>query len=330
MLRSAAIFGVMLIASPLLAADPTPASDLVAKSLKLLGDSAREYTKQRQCFSCHHQALPAMTLELAASRGYSIDTDSLQLQAAHTHLHYSARIADLQAGKGVPGGPYTAGYALATFAAAKHGRDEVTDALVDYLFLTQQADGHWRVDSNRPPLEESEVMGTAMSIRGLKTFAAGFRAGEVGERVERAAAWLTKVEPKSTEDAVFLVAGRSWAGTHQELLSSAREGLLKRQREDGGWSQLPEMASDAYATGSALVVLHQQGDLPTSDPAWQRGLAFLKKSQREDGSWLVVSRSKPFQKYFESGFPHGKSQFISIAASSWATQALLLETQLTK
>jgi hypothetical protein len=40
----------------------------------------------------------------------------------------------------------------------------------------------------------------------------------------------------------------------------------------------------------------------------------------------VTSRSTPVQPYFESGFPHGKDQFISIAASNWATMALILAT----
>ena len=58
--------------------------------------------------------------------------------------------------------------------------------------------------------------------------------------------------------------------------------------------------------------------------AQSRGVAFLLKSQKVDGSWLVRSRSRPFQTYFESGFPHGKDQFISLAASGWATTALAL------
>ena len=40
--------------------------------------------------------------------------------------------------------------------------------------------------------------------------------------------------------------------------------------------------------------------------------------------WLSKSRSHPFQTYFESGFPHGPDQFISIAGSGWATAALVL------
>jgi hypothetical protein len=100
--------------------------------------------------------------------------------------------------------------------------------------------------------------------------------------------------------------------------------LVRSQRPDGGWGQTDALTSDAYATGSALVALHQAGGLAASDPVYQRGVAFLRKEQREDGSWLVHSRSKPFQTYYESGFPHGKDQFISMAASGWATTALAL------
>jgi hypothetical protein len=50
----------------------------------------------------------------------------------------------------------------------------------------------------------------------------------------------------------------------------------------------------------------------------------LLKTQLEDGSWFVKSRSIPFQPFFESGFPHGHDQWISVAASNWATMALAL------
>jgi hypothetical protein len=105
--------------------------------------------------------------------------------------------------------------------------------------------------------------------------------------------------------------------------------LLDGQRADGGWSQLdsgePEAAtsSDPYATGTALVALHQAGGLCTCESAYQGGLRYLLETQLEDGSWHVVSRSKPFQTYFETGFPHGNDQFISAAASGWATWALI-------
>ena len=64
--------------------------------------------------------------------------------------------------------------------------------------------------------------------------------------------------------------------------------------------------------------------LATDDPAYRKGLAFLIAGQGDDGTWRVASRSKAFQPYFESGFPHGKDQFISMAGSSWAVTALAL------
>jgi squalene cyclase len=100
--------------------------------------------------------------------------------------------------------------------------------------------------------------------------------------------------------------------------------LVQTQQKTGGWAQTTELAADAYATGSALVMLHQAGGMPVGHSVYQRGLAFLVATQQPDGSWFVGSRSRPFQTYFESGFPHGKDQFISIAASSWATAALAL------
>ena len=71
-----------------------------------------------------------------------------------------------------------------------------------------------------------------------------------------------------------------------------------------------------------MVALHQAGGLATDDPAYRRGVAFLLRTQKDDGTWFVASRSKPFQPYFESGFPYGKDQFIAVAASGWAAAAL--------
>jgi hypothetical protein len=60
-----------------------------------------------------------------------------------------------------------------------------------------------------------------------------------------------------------------------------------------------------------------------SDGAYQKGAQFLLRTQMEDGSWYVRSRSLAFQPYFESGFPHGHDQFVSAAATNWASMALV-------
>src|SRR5262249_54961604 len=94
------------------------------------------------------------------------------------------------------------------------------------------------------------------------------------------------------------------------------------QGGDGGWRQLTTLDSDAYATGQALVALMDSGAMTASDPVVQRGVQFLLRTQLADGSWFVRSRAIAIQPLFESGFPHGRNQWISSAATSWATMAL--------
>jgi N-acyl-D-amino-acid deacylase len=98
---------------------------------------------------------------------------------------------------------------------------------------------------------------------------------------------------------------------------------LKAQRDDGGWAQLDEMDSDAYATGQTLFILQNIG-FDVSDSVYQRGMRFLIKTQRSDGAWLVRSRSRPIQPYhkFDDEDPLGKDQFISVPATCWAVAAL--------
>ena len=104
-------------------------------------------------------------------------------------------------------------------------------------------------------------------------------------------------------------------------MTAQAKRILAIQRADGGWAQLPTMASDAYATGQALYALQAGGISPQSD-AFRKGAAYLLRTQLEDGTWLVRSRAFGFQPYFETGFPHGRDQFISAAATSWAAIAL--------
>jgi hypothetical protein len=55
----------------------------------------------------------------------------------------------------------------------------------------------------------------------------------------------------------------------------------------------------------------------------RRGIQYLRKTQLEDGTWHVATRAFPFQPLVDTGFPHGRDQWISAAATSWATIVLL-------
>ena len=75
--------------------------------------------------------------------------------------------------------------------------------------------------------------------------------------------------------------------------------------------------------GQALVALKESGAAMVSDASYKRGAQFLINTQMEDGSWYVRSRTIPFQPFFDAGFPYGLDEFISVAATNWATMALI-------
>jgi hypothetical protein len=76
--------------------------------------------------------------------------------------------------------------------------------------------------------------------------------------------------------------------------------------------------------GQAIIALHEAGAFPAANTVRSRAVQFLLDTQMQDGSWHVKRRAAPLQPYFESGFPYGPDQFISVAATNWAATALML------
>jgi sialidase-1 len=307
------------------AADAIDASQIRAaidKTLPLLVKSSATYEQERKCFACHHQALPAMVFAAADARHIEFKHGPTASESSFTHRYFRDRREQLLKGEGVPGGPYTAGYALLGMADQRWPRDDVVAGLVEFLRLKQRDDGAWPLTSRRPPLEYNLFTSTALSLRALQRM--GDRSAvNVSSCVAKAQGWLAKSVAKETEERTMRLLGLHWSKASPELVQAAAKELLDDQRDDGGWSQTVELESDAYASGEALYALVEANQLATTDAAYRRGVAYLLQTQLPDGSWYVKSRSKPFQAYFESGFPHEKDQFISIAATCWATLALL-------
>jgi hypothetical protein len=188
--------------------------------------------------------------------------------------------------------------------------------------MRQFPDGHWGVGcgGSRNPLCGDEITNAANSLRALQFYApVGFRA-DYEKSIQLASAWLAKAPVYTHEDRTFRVFGLAWAG-NKDALKSAVQELLKEQHADGGWSDNSYLGSTSYATGEALVALHEAG-IPLADPNWQ-----LLKTQTTDGSWYVKSRSFPAQPYFDDGFPHGIDQWISASGTNWAVIALSLASQ---
>ncbi len=299
-------------------------SRALEKALPLLWKGAEGHVAKKTCFACHNQAIPILAFTTAGERGWSVPDTDLKTQLEFIAAFLAGNKDNYRQGKGQGGQVDTAGYALLALERGGWKPDATTEAVVEYLLLRDKDSDHWRSSGNRPPSEESDFTPTYFAIRALQKWGAPDQKPRIAKRIDRVRAWLLKTPAKETEERVFRLWALQASGTEAREVQRAVNELLESQREDGGWSQTDTMTSDAYATGTALVALNQAGGLAMSDPPSQRAVAFLLKTQRADGSWLVASRSKPFQTYFESGFPHGKDQFISMAASGWAVTALAL------
>jgi N-acyl-D-amino-acid deacylase len=209
-------------------------------------------------------------------------------------------------------------------AANHYASNKSLEMLVQNVMHRQTINGNWVSPNPRPPLEYYSTTATALTIKGIQAYAPPYLQNEVTQRVARARAWLERASPVTNEEKVYQLLGLIWSNGDEKIIQQQAKKLLSSQREDGGWAQLTSLESDAYATGQSLYALNQAGQLRTDDPAYQKGVSYLLNTQLEDGSWKVQTRSFPVIPFVETSFPHGKSQFISAAGSTWATMALLL------
>ncbi len=306
---------------------PKPANSVraaIERSIPLLQRTDVIFIQKSGCVSCHNDTLTAMALATAQKDGVPINDETArrQLKTIASNID-SWRERALQ-GIPIPGDADTISYILVGMAAENYPPDPATDALARFLKNRQSPDGRWWVLAHRPPLESSEIEVTAASMRAIQIYAPRAQQPEYEKAVRLAAGWLMKAQPRTTEDRAFRLLGLGWARGSKATIRKAASGLLAEQRPDGGWAQLPSLKSDAYATGEALVALKETGVLAVTNSAYKRGTQFLLNTQLEDGSWYVKSRSIPFMPFFESDFPHGHDQFISAAATNWATMALAL------
>jgi len=296
----------------------------ITRSLTLLERGAKTSRAARsECFTCHNQGLPIMALTTARRKGFLIDEAELKAELQFTADFLAKNREGYQQGRGQAGKTFMAGYALWALQYGDWKPDETTAAVAEFFLQFQSDQSHWSAHTNRPPSEASDFTANFLGLVSLQSFSTPDQQERVTTRTAQVREWLRITKPVDTEDRVFRLWGLRLAAADEAEIQAAATELRASQHADGGWSQTEMLESDAYATGTALVALHRAGNLPTDADSYRRGVDWLLQAQRDDGSWHVVSRSEPFQDYYESGYPHGDDQFISITAGGWATLALL-------
>jgi ankyrin repeat protein len=298
----------------------------VQKSIALLEETAPKFFPKTGCTSCHNGSIPLIALAEARRRGYSVKPSSTELLVKQTVASFRPERERILSGVcGLIGRAPTGTYGLMSLHGASYAPGALTDAIAHCIAIAQSPDGHWFSGlDTRPPLSaESSIPDTATSARVLKLYAPPAQARDTEDRVARARAYLLAARPWSGDDYAYRLLGLTWTGAGPEQIRSAATDLVNQQRPDGGWAQHRDMSSDAYETGLALWALASAEPSAVDAAVYRLGVDYLMRTQEKDGSWHVRSRAFGFQPYFESGFPHGHDQWISMAATAWSAMALM-------
>jgi N-acyl-D-amino-acid deacylase len=304
---------------------PDPTARAIRRGLERLREGSANYLTNRQCFSCHHQAVTIAAFVAARKKGFAVPAAGYDKQVQFTLDTFRPKLAQVTKGQSVGGSNTTVAYALYTLELASRRRDATTDALVDFLVVRQRPDGSWPATTLRPPTEGSKFTNAALALRALRVYGPaekGARRDKVEAAVEKGKAWLLKNEPETTEDRAFHLRALVTAGAAEKDIKRSRKALEEEQLDDGSWAQLEGRDGDAYATATVMLALKCAG-LPATGAVYRRGMAYLVRTQSARGAWLVTTRSRPVQTFFDNKDPGGKNQFISFAATGWATLALV-------
>ncbi len=311
------------------------ASNAATAGLKAIEFSMKDFSKKVACMSCHQEGLGRMATASARNHGLKVDEKLNQSQLQRLRGAYgfmkamnTQALNDPEVMKQLPLieiNDIAAGdsWFLGGMAAQNDAPNEATAAAAMVLARQQSPDGKWTFSLPRVPMQSSNFTYTALSVQSLAVFGPRTNSAETNKRTAKAKSWLLQTPAQTGDDRAFRLLGLKWAGAMLPERSKAIQELVAAQNPDGGWSQVPGMKSDAYATGQALYALRVGGAMPVTDPVYSRGIELLLRTQDDDGTWFVNKRAIPANNYFDASFPHGESQYSSFNGTCWALLAIL-------
>lgn len=312
-------------------ATPAQVQQTVDRAIAYLQQESANWLNTRKCAACHHVPMPLWALSEAKRRGYAINekfvADTAEsLLGSKDKLLNSKIFPDPAAppdprpqGRGLNMGLPMLMVAATSLPTLTEGQNQSLNLIAEEIVNKQQTDGSWEFFATlrRPPINESQTTDAAWIALALQTTIDKGATESQREALVKAVAWLNSAQGADTHQdkalKVILNASKS-----REAMQVTIDELLTLQRPDGGWSQtVPELKSDAFATGQTLYALSLAG-FTSEQPQIARGIDFLVATQLADGSWPMISRSTP------DGSPGSAKLLtpITCAAASWATLGL--------
>jgi hypothetical protein len=296
------------------------------RALAFLVDDAAKWRKERGCATCHHGCMTVWALSESKSQGYAVNAEALIDTVEWTKDLFVPQFSKPRDHRwgfnffSLPG----IYLSLMSQTLPVLSRDEVHRMAV-HLERHQEDDGVWQLppanpNTAPPTLESAETIALLALLAWEPNVSAVSNEGTSNRAArERAVAWLEKAKPTETVQALSLrLLLDMRKGDSLQQLSPRIDQLMRLQNADGGWSQLPNLPSDAYATGQVLWILSFL-KIPSDHPQVSRAVAFLVASQQENGSWPMIPRSLPDADPAKPRYPVPIIYF----GTAWATLGLV-------
>src|SRR5947209_6559411 len=319
--------------APVPSATPRQVRQSVERAVGYMRTESAAWLNTRKCAACHHVPLVLWSLSEAERQGYTIDkkfvADTAESLLGSRDKLMASKIFPNPAdppdprpqGRGLNMGLPFLVVAAQSLPSLKEGQKQSLKLIAEEIVKKQQPDGSWEFFATlrRPPINESQTTDAAWIIMALQGQTGPDAPQSQRAALSKALAWLDAARRSDLhQDKVLKVLLGVRSAKPRQALQTTIDELLALQRADGGWSQtVPELKSDAFATGQTLYVLSLAG-LTAERTEMKRGIDFLVATQRPDGSWPMISRSTP------DGSPGSAKLLtpITCAASSWATLGL--------
>jgi squalene-hopene/tetraprenyl-beta-curcumene cyclase len=301
--------------------EPLAAKLSLDKAAHFLDSASLNWQKSWQCFTCHTNisyliARPSISADAPAHKEVRKYAEELVSQRwEEVGSRFNAEVVAV-----------AAALALNDSATTKK-LHPLTRLALDQMWTVQRKTGDWAWPTRCgwPPMEADTHYGVTLAAIGVGA------APDDYAKTPAAQAGLAKIREFLKNNPVANLHHKGmvlWASTYIDGLLTAEEQktyvkeLLAAERPNGGWAfsrlfpweradgkEQDLESSDGYGTGFVIFVLRKAG-VPATEPAIQRGVAWLKSHQRASGRWFTRSLNKD------------NEHFISHAGTSFAVMAL--------
>lgn len=291
---------------------------------KYLEDGALSWVREESCVNCHTTG-PYMAERTAWSRQFGPPSEEVHADFVNSVPDVVKPVtpADGNGHMFYPDTFFSVWRALGLAEWDRHVNkvtSEPTERALRDMFEHQSENGsfvsHGEVEIPHITTDFELSLQAARAITAAPDWLSGLQDNALLSRIAKLKSWLETAPPNNDFDRVLKL---QLAHYFPELIPQAERDaalqlLTSKQHADGGWStrdmspidawhfemsptvvnllnNLPDAnmpESDAYMTALAIVLM-RQSHIPATDPRIARGLAWLKREQRQSGRWWMHS-----------------------------------------